>query len=85
MSAAGSFETTSPDAVKPTIVSRWPFVPLKRKPSSLPEPNESDATSGMPALTYCSASASERSCVTTPSSPNVCAYATLNGQLPAPL
>ena len=59
-------------------------MPLKRKPSSLPEPNESDATSGIPALMNCSASASERSCVTAPSSPKWFAYAMLNGQLPAP-
>ena len=43
-----------------------------------------EATSGMPALMNCSASYSERNCVTSVSKPKCAPYALLNGQLPVP-
>ena len=54
-------------------------------PSSSPEPNEIDATSGMPAAMNRSASRRLRSRVTNAGPPaSGAAYAVLNGQLPVP-
>ena len=53
-------------------------------PVSSPGPNETDATSGMPAAMNASASRSERSRVTKAWPASGAAYAVLNGQLPVP-
>ena len=71
-------------AVKPTITTRWPLEAETGAPLSSPAPQETEATSGMPAATNVSASRSDRSRVTKASPASGAAYAVLNGQLPVP-
>ena len=84
-SAAGSLTTTSPFRRKPTITSRWPLVEEIGAPSSSPGPNDTEATSGIPAAMNRSAWRRLRSRVTNAGPPvRPPAYAVLNGQLPVP-
>jgi hypothetical protein len=80
---AGSLTTTLPFASNPTITIRCPFVPYPA-PGRSPFLNDSDAINGIPAAMNCSASVSDRSRVTNPSTPRLPAYAVLKGQFPAP-
>ena len=81
--AAGSLTTTSPEAVKPTITSRWPAVEEIGAPCELPRRTTPTRSPGCRRRER-PASDSERSRVTKACSPREAAYAVLNGQLPVP-
>ena len=70
--------------MKPTITTRCPFEAEIGAPSSSPEPNAIDATTGMPASMNSPASRRLRRRVTNAWPVRVAAYAVLNGQLPVP-